>query len=284
MVASAASAIGSSLASAGISKLLGGKKSSRTLDMNAGGYNIHVDKYGNPFIKTTKERTDLVNTLSSQNTARAAEVKGLIPGVQSAYKGAIAGTDSSLAGLNPGYGDVTNARVKAIQDQASKSSSDLRGDLARRRVIGSSFAGDALARDKAEFAKQEADSRAKSYLEELDAKTKLIQTKLDYQINEINDTNTLLGSAFDLSQAATTAQLKEMDSQRNALAAILGNAQGVAEMNAKADAQKAATVGSIAGNIGSLVGSGISGLSSYAGLSGGYDPISNITWNSGRVA
>lgn len=284
MPTSVASAIGSSLASAGISKLLGGKKSSRTLDMNAGGYNIHVDKYGNPFIKTTKERTDLVNTLSSQNAARADEVKGLIPGVTSAYQSGISGIESSLAGLNPGYGDVTNARVNAIRDLASKSTSDLRGDLARRRVIGSSFASDAISRDSAEFAKQEADSRAKSYLEELDAKTKLIQTKLDYQIKEIDATNTLLGQAFDLNQAATAVQLEEMNNQRQALASVLGNAQGVAQMNAQIDAQKAASVGSIAGNIGSLVGSGINGLSSYFGLSGGYDPISNITWNSGRVA
>ena len=48
--------------------------------------------------------------------------------------------------LTPGFGALTQARVDRLEHQKSKAVGDLRENLARRRIGGSSFAGDAEAR------------------------------------------------------------------------------------------------------------------------------------------
>lgn len=119
---------------------------------------------------------------------------------------------SLLPILGPGYGAITDARVNAIRDKATSSISDLRDNLSRRRILGSSFAQDSLGRVQSEFAKAEGEAKAQSFLEELDATTKLItqrgallsaaaekqlsQLNLDFQqaSNLINGTQQVLAS------------------------------------------------------------------------------------------
>jgi len=266
MTSSTAASIGGSLVSAGVSKLLGGKKKGKEFNQDAGGYTIKINKYGDQSIKTSPERKALVNSLTGKSNQYSSDIKGLIPGVTSSYQSAIDEVNKVLPGLSAGYGDITKARVNTIQNEGRKSSSDLRGDLARRRVIGSSFGNDALSRDKAEFAQKEADARAKSYLEELDKNTELVGKRLQYQISQINDTNSLLASAYDASIAADKYQLEEMNSQLAALQAVSGSAQNLAQLNAQLEANKASSVSSIAGGFGNLVSSWLQPSSSSGAL------------------
>lgn len=74
----------------------------------------------------------------------------------------------------PGFGRLTDSRVQAVQDARRKAIGNLRDNLSRRRVLGSSFGADALSRAEAEFGKAEGDVRAQSFLEELDATTSLL--------------------------------------------------------------------------------------------------------------
>jgi hypothetical protein len=76
--------------------------------------------------------------------------------------------------LKPGFGALTTAGVNAIEDQRRSTVSNLRENLNRRRVLGSSFADDAISRTNAEFAKQDAQFRAETTLQEIEATEKLI--------------------------------------------------------------------------------------------------------------
>ena len=278
MLSSLAASIGGSLASAGISKLLGGKKS-KGQAFSGGGYNFSIDKRGTPSISTSAQRTAAVNNISDLQKLKANELRGLIPGLTSGYNQNISALSDSLSKVNPGFGDVTKARVDAVLNQGMKASSDLRSNLAKRRVLGSSFANDEQARTAAEFAKQEADTRAKSFLEELDYTMKLIDQRYTMQRQQVSDTTDMISAAFSADLASNQVQLDEMNSQLNALLGIMGNAQNVAAQNAQVEQQRASMVSGISTGFGNLV----SGWMSSSGLTGGFDPYTGITWNSGRV-
>jgi len=87
------------------------------------------------------------------------------------------GLDQLIARVRPGFGELTKSRVGAIQDAARKATGDVRANLSRRRLGGSSFASDAVGRVASEFGKQEAQVRAESLLEEMALTTELITEK-----------------------------------------------------------------------------------------------------------
>lgn len=102
-------------------------------------------------------------------------------GMGADYDTNIQGILGELNGLQgdvmPGYGALTDARVQAAQDAGTSSLSNLRGDLARRKILGSSFANDSIQRAELETGKQVGQARAQSFLEELDASMKIITQK-----------------------------------------------------------------------------------------------------------
>lgn len=282
--------IAGSIASAGASKLLGGGskaakkalKNSGYVPFSAGGISGGYDKNGIPFISSSGERSGLVNNIANSYSADANNIRSYIPGIQSAYGSASSAIGDMIPKLDAGYGDITKARVQAIQDAGRASGSDLRSNLARRRVTGSSFGNDAIARNQAEFAKQESDARARSYLEELDAKMAAIDTKLKYDTQGIDAVKGMVSAAYAADRASSSAQLDEMNTQLNAITSLLSNAQNLSQRNAEIDAQYAREKAGYVGNLASGIGSMVSGWGAGAGLWGGYDPSTGITWNSGR--
>lgn len=77
--------------------------------------------------------------------------------------------------VTPGFGELTTARLSEIESARQRAVGNLRENLARRRLAGSSFAQDALARAEREFGQAAATARAESFLQELDITTQLIQ-------------------------------------------------------------------------------------------------------------
>lgn len=278
MPSSIAGSIAGGVASAGMSKLLGGRSKRKTINMKAGGYNVTSGK-GGATLTVDPARQALVDSIAANYKNLGLDLRSQLPGLTSAYDTNIADIETSLGGLKAGYGDITKARVNAIRDAGAASQSNLKSDISRRRVMGSSFGNDALARNEAEFGKQEADARARSYLEELDASVKLIDQRLNYQVSKINDTNALVQAAYSYERAGDQTQLDELNSQISALQGLLGNASSIAQQNAQYDAQMASMNSDISGAFGSLV----SGFGANQGWWGGYDPFSGITWNSGSV-
>jgi len=139
----------------------------------------------------------------------------------------------------PGYSQLRQAALDQINTRATSAISSLRDNLAQRRVLGSSFASDALSRANAEFAQQAAQAQGQSYLAELQASRDLITQKASMISEALNRELTQLGisSQYGL-------QLSDIIS-RNASA------------QAQIEAQKAAGVGQL---LGTFSGLGLSSL------------------------
>ena len=107
--------------------------------------------------------------------------------------------------LEPGFGAITEARVRAVRKRANEAIGNLRQQLNRRRVQGSSFAEDTLARANNEFAQLEADTRAQGKLEEISAQIGLIQQRGQVLSERVTQELSLLG--LSANTAAAFAQL-----------------------------------------------------------------------------
>jgi len=83
-------------------------------------------------------------------------------------------------------GELRRTISKESFDQQRKSVGNLRENLARRRVLGSSFASDAVSRTEAQFAKDRGESLAVAKLKELDVSTKLLQLQMSARRNATN--------------------------------------------------------------------------------------------------
>ena len=105
---------------------------------------------------------------------------GLRP-IQSAVSGVSSNLSSLYGELRPGFGRLTEARVKTIRDAAAAAVGDLRTQMQQRNVLGSSFAADAEARTKLAFTQQEEQARAESIVQETALSTEILQKQLATQ-------------------------------------------------------------------------------------------------------
>lgn len=105
-----------------------------------------------------------------------------IQGISDASQGLSNDLGGLLARVQPGFSDVRNARLAAIENNRRRTLGNLRDNLSRRRISGSSFALDALSRAEAEFAQQSSNAEAQSILEELDATSTLLTRKTEAEI------------------------------------------------------------------------------------------------------
>lgn len=193
------------------------------------------------------------------------------------------------ATVRPGFSDIRKARVTAVDNARQRTLSNIRDDLGRRGLGGSSFAVGAQIRGERTFAQERAAQEAQSFLEELSANIQLIdQDRQVLQLNlaglgEIADAQTaqLQGeqqrlaeisaslrqdvasktqAAIANQQAAVTAQiaeieaqLKEIDSQREFFIGLeqvsAGNAQAAAKIAAEESSGLGEFIGGIAGSL-----------------------------------
>lgn len=182
--------------------------------------------------------TSSFNTLTNQFTVGSnARRQGLVSdraslfGQQGREYGGLVGQ------VTPGFGRLTQARVQAVQNARRRSLGDLRENLARRRIGGSSFAADAVTRAEAEFAQQEAEVRAQSFLEELQLKSDLLDRQFTAARGEfetyLNELNLQTEVALKLSQGAN--------------AVLSANEQFAAELMAREVASDNAFYGQVGG-------------------------------------
>lgn len=81
------------------------------------------------------------------------------------------------ADVRPGFGRLTESAVQTIRNRRDEAVGNLRDSLARRRVLGSSFAEDAQARLEAEFAGLEEQTRAQAIIEEIGLTRDILTTE-----------------------------------------------------------------------------------------------------------
>lgn len=170
-------------------------------------------------------------------------------GILSRLNSATGAASADLAGLRaqfvPGLGRLTDARVRAIRDAGRRTTGNLRENLSRRRVLGSSFAQDAVTRSELEFAKAEEEARAKSVLEEIDVTTQFIESELKVRTLAVNAELEQLN--FESSVAVNLSNgTQQALTQNAALQAELaiGSAQGKAKFFEPVISQISDAVGS----------------------------------------
>lgn len=185
---------------------------------SGGGFNTSFGPGGTLAIAPTAERTGLVQRLGKSFGDLASEIGGLRPKVA------------------PGFSDLRRSRLGEIESARSSAIGNLRENLARRRVLGSSFGQDALVRAENEFGMARDKVAAETFLQEMEATNQLIQQQFAAQRGQfqtgLDELNLEADVATKLSANATNALQK--------------NAAALAELEAK----DAAGMGKFFGDVG----------------------------------
>lgn len=172
------------------------------------------------------------------------------------------------ADVSPGFGRLTNARVTAVRDAAGAARSNLRESLAKRRVLGSSFAADAETRLNLQFAQEEEKVRAASFVEELSLSLGLEKEDAALLAEQVSTIN----AEAEALKLTLNREFLEMGLTRDIALGITKLVEDVAALNANMmvadEAAKAQDLASLFGDTGALASLG-SGITSLGGALGG---------------
>lgn len=167
------------------------------------GMDIKIDKFGN---------VDL---------ARSGEVQSILDSLRAAGDETYSGLTGLLDQVHPGFGAVTDARTRAIDEARQKTTGDLRDNLSRRRLAGSSFAADSMTRTEAEFANKMADARAQSFLEEMDATSKLLDQRFKVRQDVVTQELAQTNFETDIGAKLISQTRQEMAATRDLMGKIM---------------------------------------------------------------
>lgn len=203
------------------------------------------------------------NTLKVGSSIGRQKLVGNISATFGQQAGLLAGLRARVA---PGASDLRAARLAEVENARQSAVGNLRENLARRRVLGSSFAGDALNRAELQFGQEKDKVAAESFMQELDLTHKLIGEEFDARRGQfqtkLGEMNIQADLATKLSSDATnvmtaSAQLRaQLAAQEASTRAQLGISQ------AQLDAQAQAGAGSL---LGTVLGLGTGGGSTVGG-------------------
>lgn len=240
-------------------------KSLRNLTPNTfsgGGLSSHL-RNGVISINSSGARRSAVNNLSNTFGDLAGEYAGL------------------RSQVRPGFSEFRSARLGENENVFARQRSNLRDDLARRRILGSSFGQDTLTRLAREEAQQADMIQAESFLQELDMTSQFLGQEFEARANQFN---TILGEmnlqadlAAKLSGEATSffrdianlkSNLASTDSQvrANILGNRLASDTNIAGYNAQLSANEGSGLGELLGyGIGTIFGPAGSALGGKLG-------------------
>lgn len=173
---------------------------------------------------------------------RSNQLQETLGGLQSA----LSDRAQKFANLRKGITDIGTGLkatgAQAIRNQGRRAIGDLRENLARRRVAGSSFAQDAIARGEAEFARQEAEFGAQTDFQVLQAEAELLNQETQAGIESFQTALNQFNLEGQLA-ASVSSNLSSIAAQ---------NAQMIGQINAEYAAARANIVGTAAGTAGAL--------------------------------
>ena len=159
---------------------------------------------------------------------RGSGVDQALSGLTSAFSSRSAEFRGLRGRVAPGVGDLTQARVRGIRDTASRTVGNLREELSKRRVLGSSFAQREIASTEAMFGREEERARAEGALTEIALTQELIAQEFDGAIQAaksvIDQFNFETTVATNLANQATTAMAATTTAAAQASAARQGGA------------------------------------------------------------
>lgn len=183
------------------------------------------------------------------------ERSGLVGSIADRFLEQAGLTADLRAKVAPGLSDLRRVRLQEIENARKSSISNLRDNLARRRVLGSSFGEDAIARQELEFGQAKEKVAAESFLQEIDLTNQFINQEFELARSsfstKLGELNIQAEIAANLGAQATdvlkaSAQLQaQLAMQKAATNASLSVAQ--AELDAKAQAGVGQLIGKVAG-------------------------------------
>lgn len=251
-------AVGGAVASAAISygaKKLSEKDSSGSNSGSASLQNFKPTSFNAGGISTSFSGDTL-------NVTPSAERLGMVGGLQDTFSQLANELSGQRARVVPGMSELRAQRLGEIENARTAAIGNLRENLARRRVLGSSFGQDALTRAESEFGKQRDRVATESFLQEFDLTNQLIGQQFAAQRNKfqvgLDELNLEADVATKLSSGATNA--------------MASNAQFLSALNAKEAAAKGQFVGNLIQPVASAGGKAIAGTdwgSLFSGFSGG---------------
>lgn len=197
-------------------------------------------------LKSTLGKGNTINLTSSP------ERKGLVGNIAKTFPERASFLESLASKVAPGVSGLRSARLAEIESARRSAVGDLRDNLQRRRVLGSSFAGDAIMRAEKEFARENERVAAESFLTELELSNQINQQMFEARRGEFQ---TFLDE-LNL-QAEIATQLSS-----NATAQLGANAR----LRAELDADAAGGLGNLLGMMLAPATGGASLVSSSVGL------------------
>ncbi len=127
------------------------------------------------------------------------------------------------ADVKPGFGRLLRSRIEGLRNVASRTVGNLREELGRRRVLGSTFASREIASTEAEFGRQEDEIRAETFLQEFQLTRELINDQFRASISGaaavMDQLNFETGLAAQLSESASRQVLSSNIAMAEASAA-----------------------------------------------------------------
>lgn len=191
-----------------------------------GGLKGGLDSAGRVTVGATGDRLGAVGALRSLFPQQANEIAAL------------------KARVAPGMSDLRSSRLAELESSRSKAIGNLRENLQKRRVLGSSFAQDTLANAESEFAMQKDKVAAESFMTELEMTNQFVNQEFDLRRGEfqtaLDELNLEADVASKLSSQVTDLMAASARYKAQAVSTLaLGGAQ-VDSSNLQAQAQIAA--------------------------------------------
>jgi hypothetical protein len=137
----------------------------------------------------------------------SAERQGLVGDIAATFPEQAAILGDLRARLAPGISDLRSSRIAALEGNRRRTLGNLRENLSRRKVLGSSFAQDTLARADLEFQRERDRIEAETTLAEIEGTQRLAQAEFAAKRAEfetfLNELNTQLQVGTQLATQAT---------------------------------------------------------------------------------
>lgn len=216
----------------------GGSSAPTIANINAGGLTSNLNN-GVVSISPSSDRSSLVGNIASTFPGQADFLSKL------------------RATVAPGMSALRASRLATLENSHTAAVGNLRDNLARRRVLGSSFAQDALTRANLDYAQKADQVASDSFLQELDL------------------SNQLSAAEFAARRGEFQTRLDELNLEKDTAVALAGGAtqqMGInAQLKANLDAQNAAGAGKL---FGTLAGPALDALSKGIGgaITGAFAP------------
>ena len=227
---------------------LGGQSASNSLRAGLADSASTLRNY-KPLNFTTPGYTGTTNN-GTFNLTRSPELNTALTGQSNAFGTAAAGFGNLLTQVQPGYDKLTASQLAENENKRRSAIGNLRENLQRRRVLGSSFAQDAVTRANLAYEQNAQQIEATNFINSLNASADLYSKQATAQANQFG---TLLNQ-FNLESNIAT----NMTTSMNQISA--SNSQLLANLYADYAGAQASIGGAVMGAGLSVLGEGIGKL------------------------